>query len=589
MWRLISQILLVIVAGAPKEVVPRTELGHPCPRGISRQVRKMVEKEILKPAERAGIKEWPAACPLAPARDLWAGQERLEKHKSRKRSTTGMWTCGYCQKVFKSEHYLDLHLERHHMDEALPEISTMSTDEDLTVVKERDPMSRESARFAKGWDAISETILVQDRIFLYRVQKSMADYTAILMSIYWPPMVQVMCFMVSLAYVFRKRQSDKSYNMSWFSPFSERASSQGAVPQKWIAQFALYDQVKLVAGSRKLNAILSAPPSPFIPLVLQTPLNNLVVLFTALIAFFYLKTRFKMVHYAGICIILCSCLVGVLVELQGPQPIICRGLHGASDALKNPAAAATVPQETRWLVQNATDDCVTGLPPYKNAEGEIIYIAFGTLATMYLLYIFAIIPSAFSNCYKQKKLKQVNLDVMWSFFWSGMWQVFWGFLLYPLSWVPWPTPTGHNEAGPSTLGQDLRDSWTCFMGRNPKPSVTTCSAEPAWLWFMMYLLFNVFFNLFFLWLIKRLSGTWASIGSILCGNLCGIFSQFELFAGPSAQKLTMEQWMALVLSSIAMWVYNIEEEDTFGVMGVDPDEDEYASDDEPTAQDHTNF
>lgn len=91
--------------------------------------------------------------------------------------------------------------------------------------------------------------------------------------------------------------------------------------------------------------------------------------------------------------------------------------------MKNPATAATVPQETRWLVQNATDDCVTGLPPYKNADGEIIYIAFGTLATMYLLYIFAIIPSAFSNCYKQKKLKQVNLDVMWSFFWSGMWQV----------------------------------------------------------------------------------------------------------------------------------------------------------------------
>lgn len=117
MSRLISQILLVTVAGAPKEVVPRTELAHPCHRSISRQVRKQVEKEILKPAERAGIKEWPAACPLAPARDLWAGQE---KHKSRKRSTTGMWTCGYCQKVFKSEHYLDLHLERHHMDETPP-------------------------------------------------------------------------------------------------------------------------------------------------------------------------------------------------------------------------------------------------------------------------------------------------------------------------------------------------------------------------------------------------------------------------------------------------------------------------------------
>ena len=101
---------------------------------------------------------------------------------------------------------------------------------------------------------------------------------------------------------------DKSYDMSWFSPFSPRASTQGPVPQKWIAQFALYDQI---------NAIVSAPPSPFIPLVLQTPLNNLVVLFTAVIAYFYLKTRFKMVHYAGICIILCSCMVGVIVEPPG--------------------------------------------------------------------------------------------------------------------------------------------------------------------------------------------------------------------------------------------------------------------------------
>jgi len=477
------------------------------------------------------------------------------------------------------------------------EMSQVSTEEDLDIVKEKKAWTE---RYIVPFVFVGFIIIrALDRIFLYRVQKSMADYTAILMSIYWPPMVQVMCFFVSLAYVIRKRQSDKSYDFSWFSPFSERASSQGAVPQKWIAQFALYDQV---------NAILSAPPSPFIPLVLQTPLNNLVVLFTALTAFFYLKTRFKMVHYAGICIILCSCLVGVLVELQGPEPLICHGLHGAADALANPATAATVSQETRWLVQNATDNCVSGLPPYKNADGEIIYIALGTLATMYLLYIIAIIPSAFSNCYKQKKLKQVNLDVMWSFFWSGMWQVFWGILLYPLSWVPWPTPTGHNESGPSTLGQDLKDSWTCFMGKNPKPSVTTCDAEPAYLWFMMYLLFNVFFNLFFLWLIKRLSGTWASIGSILCGNLCGIFSQFELFAGKSAAKLTFEQWMALILSSIAMWVYNIEEEvdvngksvygeketgdhryDTYGPMGVEPDDDEYASDDEPMAVDHANF
>lgn len=443
-------------------------------------------------------------------------------------------------------------------------------------------------------------IRAMDRIFLYRVQKSMQNYTGIVMSLYWPPMVQLMCFFVSLGYVARMRyiDGDKSFNMRWFSPFSARASEQGPVPQCWIAQFALWDQ---------LNAIVSAPPGPFIPLVLQTPLNNLNVLFTALIAFFYLKTRYRMVHYAGISLILCSCLVGVVVELQGPAPILCSGLKQAKEAMSQSSVAALVPKSVRAKVTEASDDCVIGLPPYKNSNGELVHVDFGILLFMYALFIVAIIPSAFSNCYKQKKLKQVNLDVMWSFFWAGMWQVIWGFLMFPLNWIPWPEPGGKNEQSPSGLGEDLADSWTCFMGTNPKPEVTTCDAEPAWVWFGCYLLFNVFFNLFFLWLIKRLSGTWAAIGSILCGNLCGIFSQYEIFAGKSARKLTMEQWLALVLSSIAMWVYNIEEEtdidgnsvyaekpkgdhryDEHGPMGLDPESD-YDSEDEPEAESHGNF
>ena len=42
--------------------------------------------------------------------------------------------------------------------------------------------------------------------------------------------------------------------------------------------------------------------------------------------------------------------IGVFTHIIGPQSIT---LH-------------------RWLVQNATDDCVTGLPPYKNADGECL-------------------------------------------------------------------------------------------------------------------------------------------------------------------------------------------------------------------------
>eukprot|EP00931_Biecheleriopsis_adriatica_P056586 TRINITY_DN33533_c0_g1_i1.p1 TRINITY_DN33533_c0_g1~~TRINITY_DN33533_c0_g1_i1.p1 ORF type:complete len:527 (+),score=93.25 TRINITY_DN33533_c0_g1_i1:93-1583(+) len=467
-------------------------------------------------------------------------------------------------------------------------------------------VSKGKAKQDSKWDKVAVPVVfltfivvrAMDRVFLYRVQKSMENYTATLMALYWPPMVQFMCFLVCLAYVLKKRciDGDKSFGPRWFSPFNRNASTQGQVPITWMAQFSFWDQ---------LNAILSAPPSPFIPLVLQTPLNNTVVAWTALIAYFYLKTRFKMVHYAGIILILLSCLSGVVVELQGPPSAVCAGLKVANETM---FGIPSIPESVRKQVEKAKEDCVIGLPPYKDATGKVTFIPISILSVMYILYMVAIIPSAFVNCYKQKKLKQADLNIMWSFFWAGMWQVLWGILMYPLTWVPWPTPTGHNEASPSTLGQDLQDSWTCFLGTNPSPSVTTCAQEPAWVWFMVYLLFNVFFNLLFMWLIKRLSGTWASIGSILCGNLCGIFGQFAFFAGDSAAPLSMEQWLALALSSLAMVVYNLEDEadtkgnsvyaskeggdhryDEHGRMGLDPDSEAYASEEVETMQDHTLF
>lgn len=93
---------------------PRTELSHKCNRVISRQVRRVVEKEIVKPAAKESLDKWPENCPLDPARDLYSLQEAK---KSRKRGSHLQWACGFCGKVFKSEHYLDLHMERRHMKE----------------------------------------------------------------------------------------------------------------------------------------------------------------------------------------------------------------------------------------------------------------------------------------------------------------------------------------------------------------------------------------------------------------------------------------------------------------------------------------
>jgi len=116
---LLASLLLAEAPPPPRPLrnppnAPRTELSHPCSRLVSRNVRKQLEKEVLGPSTRAGIKAWPLNCQFDPALDLYAGQERQKQHK---RGAKQPWTCGLCGKQFKSEHYLDLHLERKHMNE----------------------------------------------------------------------------------------------------------------------------------------------------------------------------------------------------------------------------------------------------------------------------------------------------------------------------------------------------------------------------------------------------------------------------------------------------------------------------------------
>lgn len=104
------------VAALPKKGSsdpPRSPLLHRCSRPVSRLVKKQLEKEILQPATRAGHLQWPELCAFDPSKGLFASHEAS---KSRTKRGGSSWSCGICGKSFITEHYLDLHLERHHMD-----------------------------------------------------------------------------------------------------------------------------------------------------------------------------------------------------------------------------------------------------------------------------------------------------------------------------------------------------------------------------------------------------------------------------------------------------------------------------------------
>lgn len=366
-----------------------------------------------------------------------------------------------------------------------------------------------------------------DRVFLNRCMKIMGVYGGTLMALYWPICIQLMTVCICAGYVLMKRfsEGDTRYGLGWFSPVSPLASTHGRVPFYVMGVFSFFDQ---------LNAAATAVPQRFLPEAMQTALTNTVVIWTALIAYFYLGSRFKQVHYAGCILIVLACITGTVVELQSGD-----------------------------------------LPAPTNASGEVVSVATGTMVLMYVIYVVGCIPSGMSNCYKQKVMKRFDMDLMWATLWSGNFQVVWGLLLYTINWIPYPTPGGYNTQSPATLAQDLGHSWTCFIGENPHPGISSCSADQAWVWFLVYLVFNVSFNVLMLWLTKYLSATWASIGNVLCGDLYGIFGQFGFVSGGGRnQWMPLEEWLALAFSSVAMWVYNIEDEvdiDGNSVYGVASD------------------
>lgn len=321
-----------------------------------------------------------------------------------------------------------------------------------------------------------------DRVFLNRALKTMGIYQSALMNLYWPPMVQCMTIWVALAYMFKKRAVDKDlrYGFSYLTPWNPRASAKGRVPIHWMAVFSGWDQ---------LNATVQAVSQAYISNAMQTAINNTVVIWTLVIAFFYLGSRFRQVHYAASLLIVMSCIVGVVVELQdGTMP--------------KPVSPTNVPVD----------------------------VAVSTSVLMYAIYIIGVVPQGIGNCYKQKVLKGVDLDVIWSFVRSGMFQVLWGLLGYTTNWIPYPVPGGHTDA------------WICFMGSNPHPGHAegdTCTTDSAWLWFCVYLCFNVTFNLLFLWRTKHLSATWASIGNVLTGDLYGVFGHWGFINGSGSKLMPL--------------------------------------------------
>merc|ERR1711966_406439 len=117
--------------------------------------------------------------------------------------------------------------------------------------------------------------------------------------------------------------------------------------------------------------------------------------------------------------------------------------------------------------------------------------------------------------------------------------------------------------GPAGTIAYFDNSVSCLLGNAPNPEdegVCDAKGGNALVWFLVYLVFNIFFNVLMLWLTKRMSATWATIATVLCLDLSSLFSMSKALMGDEAAPLTVQQYMGLILAGIAMWVYNLKPE-----------------------------
>lgn len=79
-----------------------------CDRTRSAEARLALDLLLVRPLRAHGL-NLSSSCLLSPARDVLSAQEATKRQV-----TPSLWSCTLCNKLFRSEHFLDKHLARHH-------------------------------------------------------------------------------------------------------------------------------------------------------------------------------------------------------------------------------------------------------------------------------------------------------------------------------------------------------------------------------------------------------------------------------------------------------------------------------------------
>mmetsp|Transcript_9672 Transcript_9672/g.35886 ORF Transcript_9672/g.35886 Transcript_9672/m.35886 type:complete len:578 (-) Transcript_9672:1394-3127(-) len=264
-----------------------------------------------------------------------------------------------------------------------------------------------------------------------------------------------------------------------------------------------------------LNVIVTTIPAALVSGVVNVVMAQSVILLNVITSYVFLNYRFGLAHGLGL-LVLCA---GIVVAIY---PLF-------------------------------LDDDVAGpLGP------------FATAIFVFLLFI-GNLPMAASNCYKELYLKEADLDVFYMNGWVALWQFLLGIALFPMVFIP--LPGGAPYVKPAEFGQYFVNGMKCFAGINSQTVLTgaplnsTDACPGTWMVFLVFIGFNMAYNLLILAVMKRGSSTLAVVASTARLALSNFLFLVRPIAGSSTiPSLSINDIISLILLIFGILFYGARPE-----------------------------
>jgi drug/metabolite transporter (DMT)-like permease len=275
----------------------------------------------------------------------------------------------------------------------------------------------------------------------------------------------------------------------------------------------------LDAGSATLGAIAGA----YCPGELQTILNQLVIPVTLFGSYLLLYTRFKSYQLWGcLCIVVGACVASSDYYFNGQESVdVSVGVVSGESVSEDESASSS-------------SGGVGG--------GMSVTVAI-------VVYFLSVLPSAFSNIYKEQQMKVHNMNEVHTSTFVSFYQLWIGFLFLPLLALP--------SLGGLTVDQmtsQMSDGFTCFLGTNPNDPDDDCSHSAYILLF--YILLNFVYNVLLLVITKRGSAVLLVVSQALSLPLTNIAFTMKPLMGSDVEPLTITDLVGIILVCIGFLAYS---------------------------------